>query len=57
MSLSKPIRQQLSKLMTQNTQKHLVMFEKISQKLIEKPMVEDSISHDKKIDKGHEHER
>jgi TPR repeat protein len=54
MSLSKPLRQQLSKLMAQNTQKCLVMSEKITKKLLESPLVEDGMSHDKEIDRSHD---
>ena len=46
MSLSEPLRQQLSKLMAQNTQNRLVMSEKITKKLLESPLVEDGMSHD-----------
>ena len=43
MALSESLRQQISELMPQNTQKCLAIVKKVTQKLIESHLVEDSV--------------
>ncbi len=55
MSLSKPLRQQISELMAQNTQKCPAIAKKVTQKLIESYLVEGSIMRCEEIDRSYEH--
>ncbi len=55
MSLSKPLRQQISKLMANNTQKCLDIAKKVTKKLIESHLVEGSVMRCEEIHRSHEH--
>jgi hypothetical protein len=55
MSLSKPLRQQISELMAQNPQACLVRAKKVKQKLIESRLVEDGLRRGEGIDMRHDH--
>jgi hypothetical protein len=55
MALSESLRQQISELMPQNTQKCLAIVKKVTQKLIESHLVEDSVMRCEEIHRRLEH--